>query len=152
MIEPRPDLRPRSERPPLEFPFWMHAVAPVASLFAERLRRQYDGRVKTSGLLLQSALECANRQQLEELIGQPRYAMLGDHYGTSDSMDGPITRPDVVEVYERDGCMVEVWFKDGKLMTMNGMAFPTDWEFISGAMNASALFQFAIRVGQRKGV
>ncbi|TWU43550.1 hypothetical protein Q31b_25910 [Novipirellula aureliae] len=137
MIEPRSDLSPRSERPPLDAPFWMHAVVPFASLFAKRLRRQYDVRVERSGLLLQSALECANRQQLEELLGQPRYAMLGDHYGTSDSVDGPISGPDLVEIYERDGCMVEVWFKDGKWMTMNGMAFPTNWEFLSGAMNAS---------------
>ena len=52
-------------------------------------------------------------------------------------MDGPISRADVVEVYERDGCMIEVWFKNGALMTMTGMAFPTDWEFPSGAIHAS---------------
>jgi len=61
--------------------------------------------------------------------------MLGDHYGTSAS--GSYLRPDIVEVYIRDGCMIEIWFKDGALMAMTGVAFPTDWESISGAANPS---------------
>ncbi len=84
------------------------------------------------------ALECEDRNQLEGLLGAPRYAMQGTSYGTANSDHEPLSRPDVVEVYEHDGCMIEVWFKDDAMMSMYAFAFPTSWEVVAGALDANS--------------
>lgn len=136
MIEPRFDMNLRTERPELSVARWQWLLQPVARmLLRRRLRDQYDRRAKDAALLLRSALKCENRAELEQLLGRPRYAMQGTHYGTADTPDDELVQPDLVEVYERNGCMIEIWFKDGAMMTMHGLAMPTSWQFVAGALD-----------------
>lgn len=137
MINPRSDMSPRMERPRLTIAFCKRPLAPLVRIFSKSFQRQFEERFRASGMLLQSTTACTNRHQLEQLLGQPRYVMFGTRYGMSSSPDAPMVRPDVVNVYERDRYMIEVWFKNGALMTIVAMAFQTDWEILSGVMDVS---------------
>jgi hypothetical protein len=81
MITPRPDLTPRSERPPLDIGRWQWALAPIIGpLIKHRLKARYDARMKRVEALMASIRDCKSRESLESLLGPPRYAMEGHQY------------------------------------------------------------------------
>lgn len=131
MVEPQHQLRLRSERPQICVAWWQRLLAAFNQHpNQDTRRREYDHRLECAGRMLQTALRCEDRQQLEELVGAPRYAMDGAHYVTSQGEGEGTTHPDTVEVYERDGCLVEIWFKDGAMVT--GTASPSPKWFLYG--------------------
>jgi hypothetical protein len=83
---------------------------------------------------MSSLHECTTRESLEALLGPPRYAMEGHLYSSDATDESRAAHPDVVEVYEKDGCLIELWFKDGKVSAMTGKACLTSWEIVTGAI------------------
>jgi len=139
MITPRADLMPRSERPPLDISRWQWALAAIIRpLIKHRLKARYDARMKRVGLLMASVRDCRTRESLESLLGPPRYAMDGDLYSSASADGSSVMHPDTVEVYEKDGCAIELWFKNGEVSSMIGMPYPTSWEIVTGAINRHA--------------
>ena len=140
MISPRTDLNPLSERPPIHIRRWQWVLAPIIGpLIRRRLKARYDARMGRVESLIASVRECKTRESLESLLGPPRYAMDGYLYSTVSADGSIITHADTVEVYEKDGCAIELWFKDGKMSSMIGTAAcPTSWDIVTGAINGNA--------------
>jgi hypothetical protein len=66
---------------------------------------------------------CRNRDDLLRLLGHPKYAVSGEHFGTKEPGE-ELVRPDRVECYETSRCGFEVWFKDGRyLLTCGHLRF-----------------------------
>ena len=78
--------------------------------------------------VLKLARDCQSREELEALMGKPRYALDGNLYSKVPMASGDFVQPDVVEVYELDNCGIELMFNDGKFIGMLGMPLPTTWE------------------------
>ncbi len=121
MIAPKSNLAPRSERPALDFRRSWRLQRPIPR---RRIKAQFDARVERVRTLIESARKCETRESLESLLGSPVYAMQGQLYGYQ------ALRPDVVEVYQKDGCTIDLWFKDGKICLMSGAPSPTMWDYL----------------------
>ena len=78
-------------------------------------------------LKLDAIPDCRNREELTRLIGQPLYAVRGEcvDVGSTDSDKEP---PDVVECYESEGCCIDLWFRDDRLIDLSGFVKPTIWD------------------------
>lgn len=81
-------------------------------------------------MLLAEVRNCGTRESLEAILGPPRYAMSGHGYATISADGSQVIRPDFVEVYEIDGCVIELHFKDGRLSASSGWPQPTSWEVV----------------------
>jgi hypothetical protein len=81
--------------------------------------------------------ECKQRDELEQVLGTPKYAMKGELY-TTTMPDGSVHCPDVVEVYERDGCIMECCFSDGVVESVIGYVPWTRWELAARSTSNSA--------------
>ncbi len=135
MITPRPDLHLRSERPRPDIPRWQWALAPIIGpLVRRRLEARFDARWERVEPLMASIRDCKTRESLESLLGPPRYGMDGHPYSTTSADGSDVTHPDTVEVYEKDGCLIELWFKDGRIWCVTAAPSPTGWEMVTGAL------------------
>jgi hypothetical protein len=59
--------------------------------------------------IMAAARECDSREELERILGKPRYALDGLLCGRHER-DGTKRSPEIVEVYQVAGCTVELWF------------------------------------------
>ena len=135
MITPRPDLTLRSERPPFDIRRWQWTLAAIIRPFIKhRLKRRYDARMERVVSLIASVRNCNTRESLESLLGPPRYAMDGRLYSVASADVSNVIHPDSVEVYKKDGCAIELWFKDGEVASMIGCPSPTSWEIVAGVL------------------
>ena len=74
---------------------------------------------------------CSDRKELIGVLGPPKYAMSGEHFGSIES-GGEWIRPDRVECYEKDGCTIDICFRDAKLMMIIGVVKMSPWEIVGG--------------------
>lgn len=131
MITPRENLELRTERPPLECGALVRLLRPLGGLFRCLYSRDDEPLNAKLQTLLSDVSECADSTQIESLLGQPDYAMVGDHFGTTTPDDKTI-RPDSVECYSVGRLNVELWFRDGQLSQTIGYLMPTAWDFVVG--------------------
>ena len=78
--------------------------------------------------LIVEAGRCKNRNELEHLLGQPRYAMAGELFAVDQES------PDVVECYVTQGCLIELWFTDGRVSITTGSVNVSLLDVYSGVL------------------
>jgi hypothetical protein len=78
-------------------------------------------------LKLDAIPRCRNRDELTRLIGEPLYAVRGECVDAASTGNGA-ERPDVIECYESDGCCIDLWFRDDRLVSLSGFVKPTIWD------------------------
>lgn len=138
MITPRPEFSPRTVRPPINTSRWQWGVAAIIGPFIKhRLKARHDARQNRVKSLMAFDRDCNTRESLESFLGPPLYAMEGYAYSTISADGSNVTHPDVVEVYEKDGCLIELGFKDGTLSLVVGAVHPTSWEAVTGAFKTN---------------
>jgi hypothetical protein len=76
---------------------------------------------------LAAVAECRRRDELEQILGPPLYAVNGENAGVVRP-DGSQDSPDLIECYESEGCCIDLWFKDDRLIDMSGFVKPTVWD------------------------
>lgn len=76
-------------------------------------------------LKLDQMARCRGREELERLLGEPRYAVSGERCGQPG---GTPQSPDLIECYESEGCCIDLWFKDDRLADVSGFVKPTVWD------------------------
>lgn len=135
MITPRPHLTPRKDRPPIVTYRWQWVVARIVTPFIKhRFKARYDARWQRVSSLMASIGECKTRESLESLLGPPRYALDGQSNSTLSADGSSVTHPDIVEVYEKDGCLIDLRFESGRIESIIGVPAPTIWEILTGAI------------------
>ncbi len=128
--EPHNDLAPvaglplLAARPPLQTG-GLRLVRCLAGLFRPIViiwrvfsQKTLESRVNEK---LDELKTCRKREDLQRLLGEPRYVVDGAVCGTED-------RPDLIECYESEGCCIDLWFKDNRLVNTSGFVKPTLWD------------------------
>ncbi len=87
-------------------------------------QRKMETRVNAK---LDRVERCRGREELEQLLGKPVYAVSGESCGAVLD-DGTQEIPDRIECYESDGCCIDLWFKDDRLVDVSGFVKPTVWD------------------------
>lgn len=64
-----------------------------------------------------------SRETLEQVLGKPRYAVGGDVVDSPDA-------PDLIECYESEGCCIDLWFTNDRLVDITGFVKPSDWDLV----------------------
>jgi hypothetical protein len=77
-----------------------------------------EGKVRA---LLDEVRRCQTRVDLERLLGPPQYALAGCGFRA-----GAVS-PDSVESYAKNGCRIEVLFREGRLWAVTGSADYSAW-------------------------
>ena len=88
-------------------------------------------RQRRKGTLVNAKLDqmarCRGREELEQLLGEPVYAVDGRSCGAV--LEGSRQEiPDLIECYESEGCCIDLWFKDGQLVDVSGFVKPSVWD------------------------
>ena len=137
MIEPRFELTLCTERQGIHLSLLQRLASPFARMLWKSKRREnYFARLALAKELTASAQRCSSREELEDLLGHPKYAMAGTHFATpSIGTNGSLT-PDRVEVYEQESCIIDIWFYDSRIIFITGAPMPDGWDFVSGVMDA----------------
>ena len=137
-VEPRCELPLRSMRPPLGVTWWQRMLSPIARLLWQRTRRaEYDARAQHAARLVREVADCNSRSEIESLLGPPRYALEGTHFSAWSASVNEKRVPDRVEVYEHDGCTIDIWYDGSKAIFMTGAAMPDVWDLVCGALDES---------------
>lgn len=135
MIEPSGNLVPLSSRPPIQTPAWQRCVGAIASPFVRRsIQSNYPNRLNRLSEVLGLARQCNTRDELESLLGPPKYVLDGNSYSSIPTDTNRQQQPELVEVYELDNCGIELMFRDGRMIEMIGIPMPTNWEIATGAL------------------
>jgi hypothetical protein len=129
-----PDRRlpARSGRPPLDLSrLWLVRLCvllfrPIVCLWLVLRQRRMEALVNAK---LDQMEQCRGREELLQVIGQPVYAVSGESCGAVLD-DGTQDRPDVIECYESEGCCIDLWFKNDRLINVSGFVKPTVWDFV----------------------
>ncbi len=75
--------------------------------------------------ILDEIAHCRNREELERLLGPPRYAVSGEACGPLRT-----DAADLIECYETGGCCIDLWFKNDRLVDVSGFVKPTVWDSV----------------------
>jgi hypothetical protein len=144
--EATPEVRPGSQsrfgpdcripilngRPPLKWKgLWLARLCvvlfrPIVVLLLIPRQRIMEARVNAK---LDEMLHYRGREELERLLGEPVYAVSGMASGAVLD-DATQDRPDLIECYESDGCCIDLWFKDDRMVDVSGFVKPTVWDFL----------------------
>ena len=137
MIEPRYESTLYSERRDIHLSLLQRLASPFARvLWKSQRREKYFSRLDRANELTASVQRCGSREELEDLLGHPKYAMVGTHFATPNiGTNGSLT-PDRVEVYEQESCIIDIWFYDSRIIFITGAPNPDGWDFVSGVMDA----------------
>lgn len=131
MIAPREDLEFLSERPRLNIGWHIKLYGRLFRRYLKPWRDRVHSRcLDKLETLLAAVSRCETRQEIEEILGLPKYAMHGNCCGVQLAEDSEIIRPDCVEVYESDELSTEIWFKDGKSWRTSGYITPNGWDIV----------------------
>ena len=88
-------------------------------------------RQRKKGALVNAKLDelarCRGREELEQLLGRPGYAVDGKTCGAMLE-GGTQETPDLIECYESEGCCIDLWFKDDQLVDASGFVKPSRWD------------------------
>jgi len=132
MIAPKKDLPMLGERPRFRYPRWVRLfgriAAPVVRIWRRRARACAERDLHQ---LIQFAATCQSRVELERSLGAPQYALAGQGF-SSKSSDGKVFVPDRVETYTKGDCVVELWFRDGRVASITGFVQWSAWDLASG--------------------
>jgi hypothetical protein len=94
MIEPKPGLVQFTEHPTIVVPRWIRRVCFFARPILSRWSKKRDSRLcDRARALMGKCRQYKTREELESLLGPPRYSLTG-HAG---SVDGEV--PDLIEYY-----------------------------------------------------
>jgi hypothetical protein len=130
MLEPDRRLGLVSGRPPLSTKGLRWArlclllFRPIVCVWFTIRQRTMERRVLAK---LEHVAGCRERGELEQLLGKPRYAVGGRGVGAARP-DGTRDSPDLIECYESEGCCIDLWFKDDRLIDVSGFVKPTVWD------------------------
>ena len=78
---------------------------------------------------LDAMARCRGREELEQVLGRPVYAVDGADCGAVLD-DGTRQSPDLIECYESEGCCIDLWFKNDRLVNASGFVKPTVWDVV----------------------
>jgi len=67
--------------------------------------------------------DCRRREALEQVLGKPLYAVDG-------AVCSGRNTPDLIECYESEGCCIDLWFKDDRLVDVSGFVKPSVWDML----------------------
>ncbi len=70
--------------------------------------------------------KCQTRNELEQVLGKPKYVLKGDGFCIGSFV------PDRVESYQKRGCVIELWFKGERFHSDSGFVPYTAWDIASG--------------------
>ena len=93
---------------------------PIIILWLIPRQRVLENRVNAK---LDRIADCRRRAALEQVLGKPLYAVGGE------ACDGP-NAPDLIECYESEGCCIDLWFKDDRLIDVSGFVKPSVWDVL----------------------
>ena len=132
-IAPRQGLVCRQERPAAEpVPWYVRAVSavlrPAVLPLVRRAYRRAEARVSE---LCRSAGKCASREELELLLGPPKYAMAGNGF-ESTGPDGSTCSPECVETYVRDRIVLDLWFHANGTRGLSAFVLWSPWDLAVG--------------------
>jgi uncharacterized Zn finger protein (UPF0148 family) len=119
-------LAVRDGRPPLEtrglwfVRFRVVLFRPIVILWIILRQRIMVSRVDAK---LEQVTRCESRAELEQLLGEPLYAVDAKAVGREGFAD-------VIECYESEGCCIDLWFKDDRLANVSGFVKPTLWDMV----------------------
>lgn len=125
-------LSVRSGRPALELKglrlvrLCVLVFRPIVCLWIYLRQRKMEALVNAK---LEQMERCRGRQELEQVLGEPVYAVSGESCGAVLD-DGTQESPDLIECYESEGCCVDLWFKDDQLVDVSGFVKPTVWDYV----------------------
>jgi DNA-directed RNA polymerase subunit RPC12/RpoP len=134
---PDPGLPVRSGRPELSLDgLWLARLCvlvfrPIVCLWVFLRQRKLEALVNAK---LDEMAWCRGREELIRVIGEPLYAVGGKSCGAVLG-DGTQESPDVIECYESEGCCIDLWFKDDRLVSVSGFVKPTVWDFVLAGGN-----------------
>ena len=108
-------------------PRWVWLCGRVFSPFVRRWRIPARARAESRLHHLMNGLrQCETRDELERLLGKPKYALQGDLF-----LSGSFV-PDRAETYEKDGCLIDLLFENDHLHSASGCVPYTAWDLTSG--------------------
>ena len=140
MIEPAVNLIPIRSRPPFQVPFWQRCIGLVASPFIrKRIENNRPNRMMRMQEILALAHAFQSHDELEAVMGAPKYALDGNLYSRIPTESGNLKQPEIVEVYERNNYGIELLFNNGRMIGMLGIPMPTSWEIASDALPGSMI-------------
>jgi len=120
----------RDGRPALEFDrLWLARLCvllfrPIVCPWLLLRQRRLEALVNAK---LDEMERCRGREELEQVIGEPVYAVSGETCGAVLD-EGTQESPDLIECYESEGCCIDLWFKDDRLVNVSGFVKPTVWD------------------------
>ena len=124
VIEPVADLLLLTSRPPgRPAPWWIRFSCAVAGPLVDRWLKKREDRLQSrvSELLVESR-GCATRTELESDLGPPEYDLEGRLFASGDEI------PDFVESYARDGCRIELWYRQSRHLLSTGNVDLSPWQ------------------------
>ncbi len=130
----------RSGRPPLQFPglrlvrLCVLVFRPIVCLWLIFRQRRMEALVNAK---LDAMETCRGREELQQVIGEPVYAVSGETCGAVLG-DGTQQPPDLIECYESEGCCIDLWFKNDRLVNVSGFVKPTVWDYVLAGRAAEA--------------
>ncbi len=129
---PDRSLPVRDGRPELNFK-WLRLVRLCVVVFRPMVCLWLAIRQRKKVALVNAKLDelarCRGREELEQLLGRPVYAVDGKSCGALLE-GGTQETPDLIECYESEGCCIDLWFKDDQLVDVSGFVKPTAWDFV----------------------
>jgi hypothetical protein len=128
MIGPNLAVQLFDERPRVCITTWHRIVCSVfGSLVRFWRRRAKETAERKLPLILREAAKANTRNDLENILGKPRYALVGSGGEVSDNEGGTMV-PDRIEVYLRHGCTFDVWFFNEALRSIYGFVRISVWD------------------------
>jgi len=117
ILRGRPTLRPQSK---CFVRLCVLLLRPLVILWMIPRQRVLENRVNDK---LNQIGDHPNRVVLDRVLGEPCYAVSGEVCDVPD-------RPDLIECYESEGCCIDLWFKNDRLIDITGFVKPSDWDLV----------------------
>jgi len=121
ILSGRPPLRPQAGRLGR---FCVLLLRPFVIVWMIFRQRMLENRVNDK---LNELGDYPSRETVQSVLGGPCYAV----DGKASELPDP---PDLIECYESDGCCVDLWFKDDRLIDITGFVKPSDWDLLLSGM------------------
>jgi hypothetical protein len=110
MIPIREGIPLLEQRPCIEISHLQSSAIQLAAPLMRRLNTaRYKRMRKRLAKILAAASRCQTRDELEAVLGRPKYSLSPNTCGMVD-LTGKSRHPDHVEVYLVSGCTVDMWF------------------------------------------
>ena len=142
MIEPSKEFPVLEEFPRARVPFVIRLsngsaiirlifliFGPVIRWWRGKIRLKINERILPR--LISDIGKCQNRLELEKLLGKPKYVLTGKGFESYPPAGG-IMVPDIVEIYLKKRCRIDVHFKDNRLESICGMGQMSPWDSVVG--------------------